>query len=251
MVTRNTTHSRTRTSRSRWRRLVEFRDVYRLELGRYQNRIRNFYDGPAGAMLSLASMVSLHEPLIGRLLKQREFDVAQFKSILDIGAGAGQILGHLVKRSAPDAQIVAVDLSHQMLRRARKRVESDRPVYVAADMLHLPFADKSFDCITCGWVIEYFSDPRPALTELSRVLTPGGSLLMMVTESGFAGALTSRTWRCRTFTRSEFRHCCEDVGLIWHRPMWFTKVHKILKFGGIVVEVRKPELVNGTSTEGK
>ncbi|MEM9702131.1 MAG: class I SAM-dependent methyltransferase, partial [Planctomycetota bacterium] len=118
---------------------------------------RRLYDGPAGAVLAWASAVSLHEPLIGQLLRAApgprgvgrrspRFDVSQFENVLDVGSGAGQILGHLIREAAPEARLTAFDLSTQMLRRSRKRMEGRAarhgrgPRYVAGDMLRMPFA---------------------------------------------------------------------------------------------------------------
>lgn len=230
-----------------FRRFVESTAHHKLAEDEYREHVRDLYDGPKGAMLSLASLVSLHEPLLGRMIRSRRFDVTRFRSFLDIGSGAGQIIGHLLKRAAPDARIVASDLSHQMLRRARHRLKSDRPEYVAADMTRLPFADESFECITCGWVIEHLPDPRPALREFRRVLTPGGSVLLLVTEDTYAGALTSRTWKCRTFNRREFEAACEDTGLPWSEELFFTPIHRLLKLGGILVEARKPCVMPATA----
>jgi SAM-dependent methyltransferase len=222
------------------RRLIEFKEMGRLSLSQYQDRVRNLYDGPAGAVLALASLVSLHEPLMGRVIKSRRFDVTRFRSILDLGSGAGQILRHLIKVTPEGTQIVACDLSHQMLRRARRRVKSQRPMYVAADMTRLPFADNSFDCVTSGYVIEYLPDPRPGLEEIGRVLRPGGSLLLLATEDTYSGAVVSRTWKCRTYNRKELELACEESGLPWHGELWFTPVHRFFRMGGILVEAQKP-----------
>src|SRR5580692_707148 len=137
------------------RRLVEFKGMRRTSFQEYRDDIRELYDGPRGAVLALGSLISLHEPLIGHVLRARKFDVTGSHKILDVGAGAGQILGHLLKQTVPDTQLVAFDLSHQMLRRARSRVKDRRPQYIAGDMLRMPFADGVFDCVTCGWVIEH------------------------------------------------------------------------------------------------
>lgn len=232
------------------RRLVEFQDIRRLSLEQYRKNIRNLYDGPAGAVLALGSMVSLHEPLVGQMLRERKFDVSRFRTILDVGSGAGQILGHLLREAAPSAKLVAYDLSQQMLRRARQRLRSDRPAYLAGDLAELPFADGTFDCITCGWVIEHLPDPRPGLREMARVLQPGGSLLLLATEDTLAGMLTSHTWKCRTYNRRELQTVCESEGLAWQRQFWFTPVHRMLKMGGILVEackVRGPSAVAAQS----
>ncbi|MGC1273143.1 MAG: class I SAM-dependent methyltransferase [Planctomycetaceae bacterium] len=217
-------------------RLLEFKDIRSRDLGFSRRVSRKVYDGPAGAMLAFASFVSLHEPLLGALLRRGTFDVSRFDRILDIGSGAGQILGHLLKEARPDATIVAADLSHRMLRRARMRLKSHRPAYCAADVTRLPFADGSFDCVTCGWVIEHLPDPQPGLREMSRVLRPGGSLLLLATEDTVTGALNSRTWKCRTYNRTELQLACERAGLTWGRQFHLSPVHRLLKIGGIIVE---------------
>ncbi len=231
-----------------FRRIVEFKGISTLSDHQYRRRIRDLYDGPAGAMLAIGSRLSLHEPLVGRMIRRGKFDVTRFRRILDIGAGAGQILGHLLRVVAPGTQIVACDLSQPMLCRARQRTKSKRPLYVSADMTHLPFADGQFDCITCGYVLEHLSDPHPGLNELQRVLAPGGSMLLMATEDTYLGALTSRTWKCRTYNRDELQTACESAGLPWNEELWFTPAHRYLRMGGILVEARKPLLALPAAT---
>ncbi len=230
----------TRESR-RWDlgKLIESKLHRKLSFEDYKRLVRAHYDGPAGALLRLASLASLHEPLAARLLKRRRFDLRGCKRILDVGTGAGQVLGHLFRHADPDAEIYCTDLALGMLRRAIRRLGMDRPRPVVADLAYLPFADESFDCITCGWVIEHLPDPAPGLSELARVLTPGGKMLIMATEDTLAGYLTSRTWKCRTYGRAELSRYCSEAGLAWHKELWFTAFHRLLRLGGIVVEVRK------------
>ena len=225
-------------------RFLEFKGINRLPVGQYRNHIRNLYDGPAGAVLALGSMISLHEPLVGHLLRSRKFDVTQHETILDVGSGAGQILRHLLRRTQSSAQLVAFDLSHQMLVRARKKLKSHRPAYVAGDRMRLPFADESFDCVTCGWVIEHLPDPRPGLKEIGRVLKPGGRALILATEDTVLGAVVSRTWKCRTYNRTELELACDECGVPWKEQLWFTKAHRFFKMGGILVEAVKPDNAN-------
>ncbi len=228
-----------------FRRLVEFQGFHRLPLHQYRSKVRRLYDGPAGSLLMFASLVSLHQPLMGRMLRKSKFDLSRFNSILDVGSGAGQILGHLLRHTKPDVQLVACDLSPQMLRRARQKLAGksslplNRPLFVAADISHLPFADATFDCVTCGYVLEYLPDPVPGLAELGRVLKPGGSLLLAATEDTYTGYLNGRVWKCRTFNRDELRKVCAQAGLPWDRQLWFTKMHQFFKLGGILVEARK------------
>jgi ubiquinone/menaquinone biosynthesis C-methylase UbiE len=220
-------------------RLLEHRLIDRVSFEEYQEKVRDVYDGPQGAFLATCSMLSLHTPLGARLFRERKFDLRGARRILDIGSGAGQIAKHLIKYSDPQAEITCFDLSHEMLRRARGRLRSNRPRFVAADLTRLPFADAAFDCATCGYVLEHLPDARLGLSEISRVLEPGARMLLLTTEDTFSGAWTSRMWCCRTYNRRELARICERVGLRWARELWFTPMHKVLRAGGICVELVK------------
>jgi ubiquinone/menaquinone biosynthesis C-methylase UbiE len=220
-------------------RLLEHRLIGRVSYEEYQAKVRDVYDGPQGAMLAACSMLSLHTSLGDRLFRERKFDLRGARRVLDVGSGAGQIAKHLIKYADPTAEITCFDLSSEMLRRARLRLKSPRPRFVAADLTRLPFADATFDCITCGYVLEHLPDARLGLSELSRVMIPGAQMLLLATEDTFTGAWTSRIWCCRTYNRRELARICEDVGLHWHRELWFTRMHKALRAGGICVQLVK------------
>ena len=70
-------------------------------------------------------------------------------------------------------------------------------------------------------------------------LTTGGKLLLLVTEDTLLGAMCGRLWHCRTYNRPELRLACEGCGLHWEREMWFSRLHQMLKLGGIIVELRR------------
>jgi len=220
-------------------RIVENDLIRRTTPDEYRDRIKHVYGGAQGALLATASKVSLHVPLGRRLIRTRKFDIRGMKSILDVGSGAGQIAGHLLEFADPDARITCVDLSQPMLCRARRRLKSDRPTYVAADLSNLPFADGSFDGVTCGYVLEHLPDPAAGLSELARVLCTGGRMLLLTTEDNFAGAWTSRLWCCRTYNRDELMKLCESLGLQWKKELWFTPIHRAIRAGGICVEIAK------------
>jgi ubiquinone/menaquinone biosynthesis C-methylase UbiE len=220
-------------------RLLENRLIGRVSLAEYQEKVRDVYGGPQGALLATCSLLSLHSPLGARLFRERKFDLRGARRILDVGSGAGQIAKHLIKYAEPEAEITCFDLSHEMLRRARNRLKSDRPRFVVADLTRLPFGDSSFDCVTCGYVLEHLPDPRVGLSELSRVMVAGGRMLLLATEDTFGGAWTSRLWCCRTYNRRELAQICEEVGLQWRRELWFSPMHRVLRAGGICVELVK------------
>ena len=220
-------------------RIVENDFIRRVSADEYRSKIKDVYGGPKGALLATASKVSLHIQLGRRLIRTRKFDLHGLKSILDVGSGAGQIAGHLLEFADHDARIVCTDLSEQMLRRARQRLKSNRPEFIAADVTNLPFADGTFDGITCGYVLEHVPDPVHGLSEMARVLRKGGRMLLLATEDNFSGAWTSRLWYCQTYNRRELRELCESLGLHWKKELWFTPMHKAIRAGGICVEIEK------------
>jgi ubiquinone/menaquinone biosynthesis C-methylase UbiE len=220
-------------------RIVANDFIHRVSPDEYRQKVKDVYGGPQGAFLATASHISLHVQFGRRLFRTRKFDLRGMKSILDVGSGAGQIAGHLLDFADPTARITCMDISQPMLRRARQRLKSDRPAYVAADVTSLPFADGSFDGITCGYVLEHVPDPPLGLSELARVLRTGGRMLLLTTEDNFSGAWTSRFWYCRMYNRRELMELCESLRLRWKKELWFTPIHRAIRAGGICVEIEK------------
>ena len=221
------------------RRIVEHKHIRRVSYEEYREKVHDVYSGPQGALLSMASLLSLHLPLGERLFSQRQIDLTQCREVLDIGSGAGQLATHLIKYAHPQAHITCLYLSHEMLKRARQRLKRDRPQFVVGDLSKLPFEDGAFDCVTCGYVLEHLPEAKPGLAEIGRVMRPGGKLLLLATEDTLAGAMTSRLWTCRTYNRRELYNASQEVGLRWVKELWFTRLHRWLKAGGICVEIEK------------
>lgn len=100
---------------------------------------------------------------------------------LDIGTGPAQIPVKMLER-APGLSMVAVDRGGPMLDQARAVREASglasRLEVVNADGRKLPFADATFDLVVSNSVLHHLGDPRPVLTEMRRVLKPGGALLV-------------------------------------------------------------------------
>lgn len=104
------------------------------------------------------------------------------RAALDVGCGTGSLAALLGVRF-PLARVVAVDFSAAMVRRAHTlragRAEVPGAEFAVANVLHLPFADGSFDVAATAFVARNFSDLPAAFRELRRVLTPGGWLLTL------------------------------------------------------------------------
>jgi ubiquinone/menaquinone biosynthesis C-methylase UbiE len=227
------------TDRSGWIGAIESKDPARLSTAEYKRLVTSHYDGVAGALTRVTGLVTGHEALAGRLIRPGAFDVRGAKSILDAACGNGRYTIQMLKHADADARFTAFDLSQNMLARARRRINSNRVTFCAADMTRLPYRDAAFDTAVCGWALEHLADPRPGLREFARVLKPGGQFLLMCTEDTFTGAWCSRLWHCRTYNRKHLRSACEECGLAWLRELWFSKLHEKLGLGGIIVVLRR------------
>ena len=238
-MTETTRTSVLQNSKEKLCRFIESKATERQGFDEYREEIQRHYDGLAGAFLAAGSFVSGHSPLAKRLFRPGAFDLAGTRSILDAGCGAGQFTEIVLERCDPDATITCFDLSLEMLRRGSRRIASDRPMPLAADITRLPYRDGAFDCVICGWVLEHLPDPRIGLCEIARVLEPAVKLLILTTETTFFGAWVSRFYKCRTYERDELRSACHDAGLNWRREFWWTRFHRLLKLGGILVAAEK------------
>lgn len=104
--------------------------------------------------------------------------------LLDIGCGTGANLPMLRQFAGKNGHVTAVDFSPLALQFARDQKSDAKNTatlsMLQGDALHLPFADNSFDVVTMLDVLEHLSDDALALSEVHRVLRPGGALVLSV-----------------------------------------------------------------------
>ena len=94
--------------------------------------------------------------------------------LLDAGCGTGKLARTLIAEGMPPKLMTLLDPSAAMLARC-----ADIPVPKMQGRLEaLPFGDGAFDLVTCVWALETVPDPFLALTELCRVVRPGGALCL-------------------------------------------------------------------------
>jgi len=98
------------------------------------------------------------------------------ETVLDIGTGTGQYLAPLRER-VPHGHIIAGDLSWGMLRDLRVKGVPGGAWLLNADAEVLPLADESCDAILASYVMFFVPDIPGAVTEMHRILRPGGVLL--------------------------------------------------------------------------
>jgi SAM-dependent methyltransferase len=98
--------------------------------------------------------------------------------VLDVACGTGAVAAEALARVGPDGAVSGLDASPDMLSVARRKLpDLDLREGLAED---LPFADETFDVVTCQFGLMFFEDRRQALREMLRVMHPGGRLVVAV-----------------------------------------------------------------------
>jgi ubiquinone/menaquinone biosynthesis C-methylase UbiE len=101
--------------------------------------------------------------------------------ILDVGCGRGQAVIYLAQRVGPQGRVIGVDIQEGHVATAEEVLQEKgltQAQVMVADAAHLPFADGSFDAVLCVNVLEAVPDRLRALSEMRRVLRPGGRALV-------------------------------------------------------------------------
>lgn len=105
---------------------------------------------------------------------------------LDVATGTGELALELAGRVRPGGEVVGIDFSERMLELARAKIDaraaSIRGVDVrfqSANALALAFPDEEFDAATVGFGARNFSDLHRGLSEMARVVRPGGRVVVL------------------------------------------------------------------------
>src|SRR5215203_3231924 len=96
---------------------------------------------------------------------------------LDVACGTGDLAVELARRVGPSGTVVGSDFSEAML--ARARAKSAAVEWEWANALELPYPDDGFDAATVGFGARNFSDLDRGLAEMTRVVRPGGRVVVL------------------------------------------------------------------------
>ncbi|MBA2324436.1 MAG: demethylmenaquinone methyltransferase [Pseudonocardiales bacterium] len=121
------------------------------------------------------TLLSGGQDKLWRLATRRALGPVSGERVLDLAAGTGVSTVELARGGA---WCLAVDFSLGMLRAGRQRAQHHGLPMVAADAIHLPFADASFDAVSISFGLRNLVDPDAGLAELARVTRPGGRLVV-------------------------------------------------------------------------
>ena len=147
----------------------------------FATEVRGMFDRIAGVydLMNSAMTAGLHHQW-----RQRAVDRAQVgpgSDALDICCGTGDLALELRRQIGPDGRVVGSDFSEPMLELARRKSgEEGLPVEFGwADALELPYGDANFDAVTIGFGARNLADLDKGLSEMARVLRPGGRLVIL------------------------------------------------------------------------
>jgi SAM-dependent methyltransferase len=127
---------------------------------------------------------STYEPYVGRWsrLLAREFiawlGAAPGRRWLDVGCGTGALTGAILDAAQP-AEVVGIDLSPAYVAYARERFGSSARFEIG-DAQALPAASESFDIAVSGLALNFVPEPARAVSEMARVVPPGGVVAVYV-----------------------------------------------------------------------
>jgi len=142
------------------------------------------------------------------------------KRILDVGCGTGHLLGQLAART-PQAQVLAgIDAAPAMIEVARAAAADDRLRFVAGTAERLPWPATTFDLVVSTTSFDHWADQPAGLAECSRVLAPGGGLVLADLFSALLLPTLLAGRRGKARTRRRAAHLLTAAGLHslqWHR----------------------------------
>ncbi|MHB1469268.1 MAG: ubiquinone/menaquinone biosynthesis methyltransferase [Solirubrobacteraceae bacterium] len=145
--------------------------------------VRAMFDRIAGVydLLNGAMTAGLHHRW--RTLAAAKTGLRPGESVLDVATGTGDLAFELARLVQPGGRVLGTDFSEAMLERARAKregaAESGDVRFEWADAMSLPYADDSFDAATVGFGARNFSDLTRGLSEMARVVRPGGRVVVL------------------------------------------------------------------------
>jgi SAM-dependent methyltransferase len=178
-------------------------------------------------------------------------------TIADVGCSTGFLLEDL-QAAHPSATLIGVDLIAAGLRKAHRSVPAARLLH--ADACALPLADQSVDAVVSANLLEHIPDDQRALREITRVLKPGASAVMVVPAGpGTYDYYDRFLSHERRYARGELARKCREAGLepledrfiasLLYPAFWLVKQRNRRRYGGLrgeALEARVAADIAGT-----
>jgi demethylmenaquinone methyltransferase / 2-methoxy-6-polyprenyl-1,4-benzoquinol methylase len=146
-------------------------------------RVRAVFESVAGNYDLMNDLMSGGAHRIWKRFALSQTGLRPGQRALDVAGGTGDLAAGMCAQVGPQGLVVLTDINSAMLAQGRNAL-TDRGIvgnvrYSLANAERLPFPDASFDCVTIGFGLRNVTDKAAALRAMTRVLKPGGQLLVL------------------------------------------------------------------------
>jgi ubiquinone/menaquinone biosynthesis C-methylase UbiE len=159
-------------------------------------------------------------------------------SVADIGTGTGGMLPYLADIAD---RVIAVDISAEMLRRARAKAHSlalENVSFVRGDLDRLPIETASIDAAFAVLVLHHAARPSTAMRELARIVRPGGAVVIVdLVAHGHEWLKEEQADLWLGFAREELELLCANAGLADTRVRVVSRVESKSRGNGAPLEL--------------
>ena len=165
--------------------MSEFRDIHGRDTDTWKvadpethgREVRSMFARISGVYDFMNHFLSLNRDKAWRKRVAQRIDADAWE-ILDLCAGTGD-LALTIRAAGKGRALIAADFCPEMLEGSRGKKGAEELQLAAADAMNLPFADRKVDAVTVGFGVRNFADVRRGLSEIKRVLRPGGQLFVL------------------------------------------------------------------------
>jgi demethylmenaquinone methyltransferase/2-methoxy-6-polyprenyl-1,4-benzoquinol methylase len=173
--------------------------------GEKRSYVRDMFTAiaPRYDLLNHALSLNIDKRWRRRAIERLQWEQAPGGVYLDLCAGTLDLSAELARKPEFTGRVVGADFVVPMLELGRDKAAGIHPV--GADALGLPFASRCFDGCTVGFGIRNLADISAGLTEIARVLKPGGRLIVLEFS-------TPTSWPTRPLYLFYFRHVLPLIG---------------------------------------
>jgi demethylmenaquinone methyltransferase/2-methoxy-6-polyprenyl-1,4-benzoquinol methylase len=146
-------------------------------------RVRGVFDSVASRYDLMNDVMSFGLHRLWKRFTVEKTGLKPGQSALDVAAGSADLSIPMARQVGPTGRVIVTDINREMLAVGRDRLLdagiAGNVACLLADAESLPFADRSFHCVTIGFGLRNVTDKAAALRSMFRVLKPGGRLLVL------------------------------------------------------------------------
>lgn len=152
-------------------------------VGDKARRVRGVFDSVAGKYDLMNDLMSAGLHRLWKHFTIEQAGVRRGQVVLDLAGGTGDLAMKFARRVGSDGRVVLADINMAMLREGRRRLVdhgiAGNVAIVKVDAENLPFAERSFDCVTIAFGLRNVTHKEAALRSMHAVLKPGGKALIL------------------------------------------------------------------------